>query len=124
MNEFNFNGKATLLRIGTFGIVKTVVREISVKNTHYAQYNNALRINLLQPRKRKHQGCTLSYKPWCVIIEGDNIPEPKDAMEKFSEIATITRYAAFSEEWNTEANQYIEQLQSMGYKVLFDHRTR
>lgn len=119
MQEFKFTGKATMLFMGTFGIVAVEVRDFKASEVAYAQYANAIRVDYLRKGKRKTEGVVKGYNPWYVLVEGHDIPSPADHMEKV-EGGSITRHASYSEEWDKEANAYVARLKEDGYNVLWD----
>jgi hypothetical protein len=113
--------KVTIYVNGFFGYSGIEAKIATVELGKYAQYEHALHVRLLQPRKRTWKGITRAgqYDGKFVIVAGHG--HPKNLTETFrpTEGGEITRHASCSEEWHTE---FEAALKASGLTVLFDGR--
>lgn len=91
----------------------------------YAQYHNAPFVNFVQKGKRKLVGIQKTYKPYLLIVDGWNQPEP-DGMFKPEPISEAGfakvyegRYSSFDDRWDSDNDAKIA---AAGVKVIADYR--
>lgn len=103
----------TIYSAGVFGVNKSVGKVIDFGTRKCAQYSAAAFINFVPKGKRSPRAFVVGYKPYFLIIDGENHPEPDDIFgeAKISEdgllITRITKYSSYDDERLTDFDQKI-----------------
>lgn len=99
---------------GFIGITRIEARAASVKTgVQYAQYNNAVRLQWLRPRKRTPEGVVLTYNPWAVVLPGHGHPAPPDPYgpplgSTAGAVCRRSRFSSCDDGYKTEFNAIID----------------
>lgn len=115
-------GKCTLYLQGEFfgNFTRIACKSLKVTRIKYAQYDNALRLEWMEPRKRSPRGTVLTYRPRSLVLDGWDTPEPDDMMgPKDADGASRSRHLSHAEDWRTEFDALIA---TSGVVVLCDMR--
>lgn len=90
-------------------IVKMELTMDSFEYIEWAQYKNVLRVVGTPKKKRtQHQVMSPGYKPFMVVAEGWDCPEPDSMYVPHSENTQVSRYLSFEDGWVHDfmKNQY------------------
>lgn len=125
-------GKATLY-LQTEGIclgniLKVEVREVEVLRKPWAQYPAAVCCRYKQPRQRTWRGYTGGYKPYLVVLDGWDHPDPQSPWETVSDSPDVAvsraRHSSCSDGWTNDFDgwlaAYLEA--NPAVEVLGDYR--
>lgn len=103
----------TVYTNGVFGVSKQEVKLLDFGTKKYAQYNNAVFVHFIKKGKRKPEGFVKGYKPYMLILEGINHPEPADAfgpVQVKGDLETkMTRFSSFDDRYLTEFDEKISE---------------
>lgn len=102
------NGKATLYYMGGMGMGynKLELKDYEIEIKPYAQYQDAVHIKYIEPRKRKWYKSVFSGCDSFLLLDGHDHPEPGESfvVEKDTDAVTVSRskYSCFATEWTTD----------------------
>lgn len=120
--------KITLFRTTEMGlgVVKDEGYLIAHGKSQYAQYNDCPFVEFVPKGKRNPVRIRKGYQPFILIAEGWDLQGMPSAFTKEEgQGCTISRsrHSAFSDEWITEFNNWINPFIAMGrIKVIADYR--
>jgi hypothetical protein len=93
----------TLYTSGMFGISATACKTLKVTTgVRYAQYNDAIRVEYFEPRKRNGRRLILDYKPWLRVVDTANAIRPADPLIHTGSGAKVSRYSSFDPRYVTD----------------------
>lgn len=110
--EYMFTDVAIYRTGGMFGVARTDCKTLVIKTGQlYAQYNDAIRVEYLEPRKRTIKAFVLTYKPWLRVMSLKDAVRPDGAMVAAGDGSSIARYLSCDPRYATDFEDKIEGLQ-------------
>lgn len=125
--------KGTLYLRGEFmgNIHKIEARDIMIETgVKYAQYDNAIRVTWTPKGARRARGTVLTYRPFCVALDGWGHLDPDSMFGKATETETGVlvshgRHSACSGGWQSDfLVQLAVYLETSGASIAYDAATR
>lgn len=113
----------TIYKSGMFGIRKTEARQCKVRLRKYAQYDSAVEVAFLLPRKRVWMKFTDESHPSTLILDGWGHPDPVDDLAKTRRGEIEHTRLCFDDSYQTEFDEMMARyLVDKGRAVLADYR--
>jgi hypothetical protein len=105
-----FNDCALYMASDMMGnVIRRDVRSVTITTgQHYAQYDNAIKVEYVEKRARKSRGFYLTYKPFLVLLSARDAIDPDFMVEldTHSERNGVTlsksRYSSFDSRWESD----------------------
>lgn len=103
MEETREFSNVTLYLSGMFGIGSTTCKTLRITTgVKYAQYDNAIRVEYWEPRKRNGRRLILDYKPWLRVVDTTRAINPADPLVSNGDGSKVSRYTSFDPRYVTD----------------------
>lgn len=121
------NNKVTIYTTSEFfgSVVKREGTLISHGRMKYAQYDNAPFVRFVPRGKRKEAGIVKGYRPYIVIVEGWEAPDPggmfTEPVQENGFTVKKSRYSAFDDAYKTDFDAVLAK---SNLKIIADYREK